>query len=1494
MSKLSDNDLNDIRTICEFIFFDQFKDSCTFESFEKYFSVCFKGDEISLNKVFVEIIGEKRKYLTFPRFIRAFMRYKSRDKNNSRDFNFFFEKIFEKILLNDDEFIGKNIEGNQKFSTAVYQEKGTISKIQILTDNKENIFGINIVYDENLKCEMFPKKIEDKLKIKIDMKFGILDESILKKIGRKYGLKEKNYKDCITHIFGTFKEKITFLGFKCRSGKTEIVGKPEGTPFVFGSFGEQFHYVKFEVDKNKGITFFQPRFIKSVRTNVFIRGKIEDILKKKDEPIKDEVVLQTLEDEIAIDKMITTEIIPDNYFFNSKLEDKIKGKKFNEVINKEPRKWLLDDKVKPNGELLSLNEILNGYDQEVLRSKPKGKNNVLRNRKVNRWDGKFNKNQKANIFLQDKKNYKMLMNKLKNQIQNEINDKSNKDEFDVKKSLLDMIVEDSNDYKTRGGYYGDYNMEKMNKKRMRNYSDANYNKKPEILKSKIKGKLKNYNRNNFRANNYQNSYFSNALNFFNDLYGQNDDDFFDEDEDDDDFYREFGGYGFNNNYPSRKNYSNYYYVVEEEDNNGNKRKYISVDKPLDNDPKKIKKCVENWRKCADGLRDSQGIYILQTIGNVIKAVTILEKCEYDKNYDKKISVVDKLKMYKTLEENERIINFLCSGHKKSNKNISLEEDDNDYDVEDDDEDTLVCDEHPEKITDLAELKTKMESIEDYLKKKNLDETKREKLQKLYDLYNQQKNILIENETESNKKEVISNNKINYHNLIKEEENKRNKEIEAEQDRIKELNTIAQNALFSGLKDIIKTVSIRDRPTPNKIYKNQKIPTSGKPFTDTLFPPEKKSLCPVNRNGSWILPKECIDDDVYGWEDIKWARVGDIFDSDNFQVFEDKIEADDIMQGSLGDCYFLSAIGSLCRFTKLIEKLFYFKEKSKENCYGIYLFINGIWELILIDDYMPYLGSYFKNFAFSSTTKNELWVMLLEKAWAKINGCYAKAGSGGTPNEVFEVITEAWSQRLLVKKGNHDEIWEALYKGNQKGYIMTAGTSGDTTNLDTEEVGLSPGHAYTISDVVIVKEKRNEKLVKLRNPWGSGEWNGDWCDTSSKWTESLKKKYGLTEKAIDDGDFFMAFEDFCKYYAQIGICKLHEDFVTTICRPHSKGATKPFVVKVTNKYNNVHCYFSLYQKNPRVILKDGTYQENVYAYLVLCDEKFNFIQSIAGTDMHLCVNIGIDKGTYYLISDINYRYVNINKKVHGYNVTCYAAKEIQLENVTDNVNINECLDKCIYSYCKSKITPTKQNNGVDVYMSKTYNTDFPFVSCLFENTKSNDASVDFNVKARGSKSFCFYADDEISEDDVQCTKKIPAKGNCIIKVMQYSINSLFTINYNISASSAPSNEKKEDTRKRESGSKEDIVFQEEGEELDEDGTLIQYLRETNSGYVVGLENRGRKREKMKLTLEGLEFKNREYKGKNPATFIIEAKSKMTFELGLMKRYYGDVTFEFDFA
>ena len=77
-------------------------------------------------------------------------------------------------------------------------------------------------------------------------------------------------------------------------------------------------------------------------------------------------------------------------------------------------------------------------------------------------------------------------------------------------------------------------------------------------------------------------------------------------------------------------------------------------------------------------------------------------------------------------------------------------------------------------------------------------------------------------------------------------------------------------------------------------------------------------------------------------------------SKNYQVFYDKIEKEDIIQGSLGDCYFLSAIASLSKYPNLIEKLFFFKEKSDEHCYGCYFRINGIWKLVLLDDFFDFL------------------------------------------------------------------------------------------------------------------------------------------------------------------------------------------------------------------------------------------------------------------------------------------------------------------------------------------------------------------------------------------------------------------------------------------------------------------------------------------------------------------------------------------------------------
>jgi hypothetical protein len=87
--------------------------------------------------------------------------------------------------------------------------------------------------------------------------------------------------------------------------------------------------------------------------------------------------------------------------------------------------------------------------------------------------------------------------------------------------------------------------------------------------------------------------------------------------------------------------------------------------------------------------------------------------------------------------------------------------------------------------------------------------------------------------------------------------------------------------------------------------------------------------------------------------------------------------------------------------------------------------------------------------------------------------------------------------------------------------------------DGEFIGLYSGHAYSIMDLI---ELKSNTLVRIRNPWGSGnpiEWNGPWSDQTPELIKNLeeinkaiKNKRGgeaeLVEKESKDGAFLMEF------------------------------------------------------------------------------------------------------------------------------------------------------------------------------------------------------------------------------------------------------------------------------------------------------------------------------------------------------------------------------------
>ena len=103
--------------------------------------------------------------------------------------------------------------------------------------------------------------------------------------------------------------------------------------------------------------------------------------------------------------------------------------------------------------------------------------------------------------------------------------------------------------------------------------------------------------------------------------------------------------------------------------------------------------------------------------------------------------------------------------------------------------------------------------------------------------------------------------------------------------------------------------------------------------------------------------------------------------------------------------------------------------------------------------------------------------------------------------------------------------------------MCCGTPPDPNQVEARLAnGIVLGHAYTLLSVHEITTRDGKIwLLKIRNPWGRVEWNGDWSDKSSKWTPALKRDPEIGWSDKEDGIFFMSEQDYLENYNMSTIC-----------------------------------------------------------------------------------------------------------------------------------------------------------------------------------------------------------------------------------------------------------------------------------------------------------------------------------------------------------------------
>jgi calpain-15 len=276
---------------------------------------------------------------------------------------------------------------------------------------------------------------------------------------------------------------------------------------------------------------------------------------------------------------------------------------------------------------------------------------------------------------------------------------------------------------------------------------------------------------------------------------------------------------------------------------------------------------------------------------------------------------------------------------------------------------------------------------------------------------------------------------------------------------------------------------------------------------------------------------------------------------------------------------------------LIQRLLPHFELNKFGCYEVYFCLDGTWNSVLVDSLLPSVP--IRKGKRKGTDVNEerrglliqpafasgnvSWPAIVEKAYAKVHGSYARL-SGGYISEALYDLTGAPVERIYFhREYDYHQLFARLLSFVSSGFLM-----GIATNRGGD--GLVSCHAYSILGVyeihdavegsqgkitefvktnieeddeivvlenpssdhagaqqsVSLQQRKTIRLVCIRNPWGSREWKGKWSATSEQWTRKIQRQLGQHDiYEQGNGTFFMAYEDMIQRFDHLDVAKCQE-------------------------------------------------------------------------------------------------------------------------------------------------------------------------------------------------------------------------------------------------------------------------------------------------------------------------------------------------------------------
>jgi hypothetical protein len=283
----------------------------------------------------------------------------------------------------------------------------------------------------------------------------------------------------------------------------------------------------------------------------------------------------------------------------------------------------------------------------------------------------------------------------------------------------------------------------------------------------------------------------------------------------------------------------------------------------------------------------------------------------------------------------------------------------------------------------------------------------------------------------------------------------------------DLRTLVSNSTLFTMADSVKVLS-------NKIANSDAANTRsgfGNLFADSSDTQMENLIC------KWFLGTDRPD-------------TGYIYSYASGSLFQNGASADDIYQGAVGDCYYVATLASIAQEKpEYIQNMF---TDNGDNTFTVRFYNNGVADYVTVDRYLPTYGNYAAYAGWGggsvTSTSNELWVALAEKAYAQLAESGWSRTYSGTQNNSYAAIEGGWMDTVIRQVTGLSATSQSVSNMTQTQLINLVNSNQVLTAgfVYGAGYGVVNGHAYTITSY-----NATNGTFYLRNPWGSTHANVTW-------------------------------------------------------------------------------------------------------------------------------------------------------------------------------------------------------------------------------------------------------------------------------------------------------------------------------------------------------------------------------------------------------------------